>query len=391
MKLENNFTIDVPIDNGMGGAEQPRDRRPLLPRRHPHGVRGRLVRWHGESQARADRDDLQGQGHLRLARRGRPRGRDRGQRARLARQRHGERHRDGVPGGGGGLIRTAVSMITDMTITGKPAQFGRGVIADVTDKIIGQFAACVARKLCWSPRRQRRRSRCRRPRPPRRHPTFRPRPHARARRAAAPAGGSEAISDSVPEHVGSTNGCGTGHLRGGGASECLAEVAPDSATTTPITTPSTTTRSASASAGGTGLRAPVHSEVDTIDLLDHAGANVLQRLVPVLAGGLLLVLVVLLVRRLRARLTAWSVGAAVPRGGRHDGVVRTGPNNALTDVAGLRVGHARVPDALSGTTVVLAPPRGWSPGWTSGAPRRAPGRPTCSIPATPSRACTPSS
>jgi len=34
--------------------------------------------------------------------------------------------------------------------------------------------------------------------------------------------------------------------------------------------------------------------------------------------------------------------------------VRPGPNNALTDVAGLRVGHARVPGALSGTTVVLA-------------------------------------
>ena len=31
---------------------------------------------------------------------------------------------------------------------------------------------------------------------------------------------------------------------------------------------------------------------------------------------------------------------------------------ALTDVAGLRVGHARVPGALSGTTVVLAPPEG---------------------------------
>jgi L-aminopeptidase/D-esterase-like protein len=38
--------------------------------------------------------------------------------------------------------------------------------------------------------------------------------------------------------------------------------------------------------------------------------------------------------------------------------VRTGPNNALTDVAGLRVGHAQVPGALSGTTVVLAPADG---------------------------------
>ena len=45
-------------------------------------------------------------------------------------------------------------------------------------------------------------------------------------------------------------------------------------------------------------------------------------------------------------------------GGLHDDAVRTGANNALTDVTGLRVGHARVPDALSGTTVVLAPPGG---------------------------------
>jgi L-aminopeptidase/D-esterase-like protein len=38
--------------------------------------------------------------------------------------------------------------------------------------------------------------------------------------------------------------------------------------------------------------------------------------------------------------------------------VRPGPNNALTDVLGLRVGHAQVPGALSGTTVVLMPADG---------------------------------
>jgi L-aminopeptidase/D-esterase-like protein len=38
--------------------------------------------------------------------------------------------------------------------------------------------------------------------------------------------------------------------------------------------------------------------------------------------------------------------------------VRAGPRNALTDVPGLRVGHAQVPGGLSGTTVVLAPPGG---------------------------------
>lgn len=38
--------------------------------------------------------------------------------------------------------------------------------------------------------------------------------------------------------------------------------------------------------------------------------------------------------------------------------MESGPHNALTDVAGLRVGHAAVPGGLTGTTVVLAPPGG---------------------------------
>jgi L-aminopeptidase/D-esterase-like protein len=38
--------------------------------------------------------------------------------------------------------------------------------------------------------------------------------------------------------------------------------------------------------------------------------------------------------------------------------MRPGPFNALTDVAGLRVGHAQVAGGLTGTTVVLTPPEG---------------------------------
>jgi L-aminopeptidase/D-esterase-like protein len=38
--------------------------------------------------------------------------------------------------------------------------------------------------------------------------------------------------------------------------------------------------------------------------------------------------------------------------------MRPGPFNGLTDVAGLRVGHAQVANGLSGTTVVLTPPEG---------------------------------
>jgi len=42
---------------------------------------------------------------------------------------------------------TAVTLATDLTITGKPAQFGRGMIEDVGGKIIGQFADCLATSL----------------------------------------------------------------------------------------------------------------------------------------------------------------------------------------------------------------------------------------------------
>ena len=42
---------------------------------------------------------------------------------------------------------TDVTVTTDLQITGKPAQFGRGVLADVGDKILGKFADCLAGEL----------------------------------------------------------------------------------------------------------------------------------------------------------------------------------------------------------------------------------------------------
>ena len=40
--------------------------------------------------------------------------------------------------------QTEVEVLTDLAITGKPAQFGRGVISDVSDKLLDQFLACVS-------------------------------------------------------------------------------------------------------------------------------------------------------------------------------------------------------------------------------------------------------
>jgi carbon monoxide dehydrogenase subunit G len=43
--------------------------------------------------------------------------------------------------------RTTVAVDTDLNITGKPAQFGRGVIQDVSDKLLGQFAQCLESRI----------------------------------------------------------------------------------------------------------------------------------------------------------------------------------------------------------------------------------------------------
>jgi len=42
---------------------------------------------------------------------------------------------------------TAVELTSDLTITGKPAQFGRGVMQDVSDRLLGQFVDCIAGQL----------------------------------------------------------------------------------------------------------------------------------------------------------------------------------------------------------------------------------------------------
>lgn len=42
---------------------------------------------------------------------------------------------------------TDVEVDTDLAITGKPASFGRGVLADVSGKLVDQFAACLGEQI----------------------------------------------------------------------------------------------------------------------------------------------------------------------------------------------------------------------------------------------------
>jgi carbon monoxide dehydrogenase subunit G len=48
---------------------------------------------------------------------------------------------------GGETGATDVVVVTDLAITGKPAQFGRGVMQDVSDKLLGQFIDCLEQRM----------------------------------------------------------------------------------------------------------------------------------------------------------------------------------------------------------------------------------------------------
>jgi uncharacterized protein len=49
---------------------------------------------------------------------------------------------------------TRVFVDTDLKVTGRPAQFGRGMLQDVSGKIIDQFATCLASRMTEAPEPQ---------------------------------------------------------------------------------------------------------------------------------------------------------------------------------------------------------------------------------------------
>ncbi len=48
---------------------------------------------------------------------------------------------------GAGESTTAVTVLTDLSVTGKPAQLGARVMQDVSDKLLGQFVSCLESRL----------------------------------------------------------------------------------------------------------------------------------------------------------------------------------------------------------------------------------------------------
>jgi hypothetical protein len=171
---------------------------------------------------------------------------------------------------------TAVSVVTDLTVTGRVAQFGRGVMADVSSKLLGQFVDCLEHKLL----------------------TDTPEP------AAADAGAGASAAASRPEPVVppatkgvATGGKGHGPLdiasEGAAASRLLDDAADQAASAGPAT--------GSNGTSGPAVKVIDSPDVEPVDLLEAAGAPVVKRALPVVAGLTALWLISLFVRRRRRK------------------------------------------------------------------------------------------
>jgi len=140
---------------------------------------------------------------------------------------------------------TTVHVVTDLDITGKPAQFGRGVMVDVGNKLIGQFADCLAGKLADG---------------------------GDAPGAESPAAESPATE---AQPAGESNAGGVATPTSGGAHAASDDEKPAApAVAPPRPTP-----------------APRPAEVAPINLIESAGPAILKRLAPVAVVAVLLFLV----------------------------------------------------------------------------------------------------
>ena len=171
-----------------------------------------------------------------------------------------------VPGASGS--GTDVTMHTTMNVTGRPAQFGRGVMVEVGSKLVEQFAGNLAKLITGD------------------------------------TGGSAGSGDgggSAPAEAGTTGASATG-AGSAGASADGTSVAGASAPT--VTADARAGNGGGAAAGTTTVpvaHTSAPAQEDSLNLIKLVGPVLLKRLVPVAAGAAALALLGRLFWRLRHR------------------------------------------------------------------------------------------
>jgi uncharacterized protein len=171
---------------------------------------------------------------------------------------------------GGG---TKVKVVTDLAITGRAAQFGRGVMVDVSTKLLGQFVDCLEKNVLG----------------------------AGAVPAAAPVGEVAPEAQGEPAEVGAGRASASGG--GGGAPPAPVTREPGGASDAALAGGAIghngSTSAEPAAAVSSGPRQVISRPAEPVDLLGTAGSPVIKRLLPALAGALLAFIVGRRLRRWR--------------------------------------------------------------------------------------------
>jgi uncharacterized protein len=159
---------------------------------------------------------------------------------------------------------TKVTVATDLTITGKVAQFGRGALADVSEKLLKQFVTNLESTVLTNGA------------------------------GAVVAGNGPATASDAPEGAGGdAAGGAAGDAAGGAGGDAPATAPAASATSAAPKASSTVT----AEAPTAGFRKIESAPVEPIDLLDAAGVPLIKRLLPIIGGAVVLLLVWRILRR----------------------------------------------------------------------------------------------
>lgn len=199
--------------------------------------------------------------------------------------------------------RTHVSVLTDLTITGKVAQFGRGVIGDVSAKLLDQFVKNLETTVLAGDAGAE---------PEQEAPAVEEPGVEQPAATGASANGDGAPATSVREQSAQTTQMLASEIKKiweeGGEPSGSVRVEREALPPRPDllvagTSPAQGEGDAGPSGGGsssTGARKIESAEAEPIDLLDTAGSSMLKRLLP-LVGVVAVVLAVLAIRRRRRR------------------------------------------------------------------------------------------
>lgn len=234
MRIDNEFGVDVPVERAWEALTDLEALAPCMPGAQLTGVDGDV--HHGKVRVKVGPVISQFQGTARFVEKDeaehtaviKAAGRDMRGQGNASATVHARLRPEGT--------RTVVSVSTDLSISGKLAQFGSGMIKEISEKLFAQFVANVEEQLL------------------------------------APAEPPAPTPEPVP----------TASVRADGAQA--------SAVVEPVVQPSPAPEAASASAS-------VEEESEPLDLMRLAGKSVYKRLIPVAVGAVVIVVLIYLLVR----------------------------------------------------------------------------------------------